>query len=79
MTRDRLYNITLEIFTNTSRQRLYDVMREVRRICHARIHSLTNFQRIRFVTFNESTDSQANIWTGVVSVELVNNSIALET
>ena len=76
---DRLYNISLEIYTNTSRQRLYDVMREVRRICHARIHSLTNFQRIRFVTFNESTDSQANIWTGVVSVELVNNSIALET
>ena len=74
-----MYNITLELYTNVSRQRLYDVMREIRRICHARIHSLTNFQRIRFVSFNESTDSTANVWTGIVSVELVNNSIALET
>ena len=76
---DRLYNITLEIYTNTSRQRLYDVMREVRRICHSRIHSLTNFQRIRFVNFNESTDNQVNLWTGTIQIELVNNSVSLET
>ena len=76
---NRIYNITLELYTNTSRQRLYDVMREIRRICHARIHSLTNFQRIRFVNFNESTDSQVNLWTGTIQIELVNNSVSLET
>ena len=76
---NRIYNITLEIYTNTSRQRLYDVMREVRRICHARIHSLTNFQRIQFMDFNEQTNAQANIWAGTVSVQLVNSAITLET
>ena len=74
-----MYFVTLEIYTNTSRQRLYDLMREVRRICHSRIHSLTNFQRIRFVNFNESTDSQVNLWTGTIQIELVNNSVSLET
>ena len=76
---NRIYNITLEIYTNTSRQRLYDVMREVRRICHARIHSLTNFQRIQFMDFNEQTNAQANIWAGTVSVQLGNSAITLET
>ena len=76
---DRIYYVALEIYTNTSRQRLYDLMREVRRICHARIHSLTNFQRIRFVNFNESTDTQVNLWTGIIQIELVNNSVSLET
>tara|TARA_Y100000004_G_C8887144_1_gene400304 strand:+ start:491 stop:940 length:450 start_codon:yes stop_codon:yes gene_type:complete len=76
---DRIYYVALEIYTNTSRQRLYDLMREVRRICHARIHSLTNFQRIRFVNFNESTDNQVNLWTGTIQIELVNNSVSLET
>ena len=76
---DRVYFVTLELYTNTSRQRLYDLMREVRRICHSRIHSLTNFQRIRFVNFNESTDSQVNLWTGTIQIELVNNSVSLET
>ena len=76
---DRIYYVALEIYTNTSRQRLYDLMREVRRICHARIHSLTNFQRIRFVNFNESTDAQVNLWNGIIQIELVNNSVSLET
>ena len=76
---NRIYNITLELYTNTSRQRLYDVMREIRRICHARIHSLTNFQRIQFMDFNELTNAQANLWAGTVSVQLVNSAITLET
>ena len=76
---DRIYYVALEIYTNVSRQRLYDLMREVRRICHARIHSLTNFQRIRFVNFNESTDAQVNLWNGIIQIELVNNSVSLET
>ena len=76
---DRIYYVALEIYTNTSRQRLYDLMREVRRICHSRIHSLTNFQRIRFVNFNESTDTQVNLWNGTIQIELVNNSVSLET
>ena len=76
---DRIYYVALEIYTNTSRQRLYDLMREVRRICHSRIHSLTNFQRIRFVNFNESTDTQVNLWNGIIQIELINNSVSLET
>ena len=76
---NRIYNITLEIYTQSSRQRLYDVMRELRRICHARIHSLTNFQRIQFLDFNELTNAQANVWVGTVSVQLVNTAITLET
>ena len=31
----REYNIELAIHTKTSRQKLYDIMAEVRRICHA--------------------------------------------
>jgi len=76
---NRVYNIMLELYTNSNRQRLYDVMREVRRICHSRMHSLTNFQRIQFMDFNELTNAQANVWAGTVQVQLVNNAITLET
>ena len=76
---NRIYNLTLELYTQTSRQRLYDVMREVRRVCHARIHSLTNFQRIQFMDFNELTNAQANVWAGTISIQLVNSASTLET
>jgi|TARA_R100000005_G_C4996057_1_gene202920 hypothetical protein len=76
---DRVFQVELELFTLTSRQRLYDLMREVRRICHARIHSLTNFQRQQFLSFTEETSDQANVWTGTIDIQLENNAVLLET
>ena len=76
---NRTYNLEIEVFTLTSRQRLYDLSRELRRICHSRMHSLSNFQRQRFVNFQELTQEQANIWAGTITVTLENNAILLET
>ena len=76
---NRTYNLDIEVYTLTSRQRLYDLARELRRICHARMHSLTNFQRQRYVNFNELTQEQANIWAGTITVTLENNAVLLET
>ena len=76
---NRVYNISLEIHTNNGRQRLYDIAREVRKICHARMHSLTNFQRVRFLSFEELTQEQVNIWMGTISIQLENNCVLLET
>ena len=76
---NRTYNIELEVHTNSQRQRLYDIIREIRKLCHARMHSLTNFQRIRFVSFNEMTQQQVNVWSGIVIIQLENSAILLET
>ena len=37
---NRTYNIELELYTRQGRQRLYDIMAEIRRLCHSRMHSL---------------------------------------
>ena len=76
---NRSYNIELEIYTLNSRQRLYDLMRELRRVCHSRKHSLTNFQRLQFTSFNEQTTEQARVWSGTASIQLINNAVLLET
>tara|TARA_Y100001951_G_C11153747_1_gene190700 strand:- start:190 stop:633 length:444 start_codon:yes stop_codon:yes gene_type:complete len=76
---NRTYNIELEVHTNSQRQRLYDIIREIRKLCHARMHSLTNFHRIRFVSFNELTQQQVNVWSGIVNIQLENSAILLET
>ena len=76
---NRVYNLAIEVYTNTNRQRLYDLVKEIRRICHARMHSLTSFQRIQFGAFTESTQEQVNIWTGAITIKLENNAILLET
>ena len=76
---NRRYTLEIEVYTLHGRQRLYDLMREVRRICHARKHALTNFQRQQFENFTELTQEQANIWAGTISVNLENSAVLLET
>ena len=76
---NRTYSVDLEIYTRQSRLNLYNLVREIRRICHARMHSLTNFQRIQFLTYSEQSQEQANIWVAAVQIQLVNNGVLLET
>ena len=76
---NREYTVTLEIWTLRERQRLFNLMQEVRRICHARMHNLTNFQRIQFLNFNEMTTDTLNVWMGNSQIALVNDSVLLET
>ena len=76
---DRIYEVDLEVYTNNSRQRLYNLMKEIRRICHVRRHSLTNFQRITFQNFREDMDENVNVWSATIDIELVNSAILLES
>ena len=76
---NRQYMVELEVYTLANRQRLYDIMREIRRIIHVQVHGLTNFQRVRFVSFSELTQEQVNLWTGVISIQLENRAVLLET
>ena len=76
---NRTYGVILEITTKTSRQRLYDLMAEIRRICHARRHNMTNFLRLQVLDFTESVDEQINMWTGVVQIQVVNTNVLAET
>ena len=41
--------------------------------------ALTDFQRIQFQSFQEEVGEQANVWTGTIQIELVNNGVLLET
>ena len=75
---DRTYSVTLSVQTRDSRQRLYNLMREIRKICHVRRHEMTNFQRLQFLNFNEDTTEQANVWTGTVTVQMVNQNVLAE-
>ena len=76
---NRIYNLDLEVYTKQSRLNLYNLVREVRKICHARMHNLTNFQRMQFMSYSEQSQEQANIWVASVQVQLVNNGVLLET
>ena len=74
----RQYNIELELHTRNGRQRLYDMMAEIRRVCHARRHSFTQFQRVQFQQFTEETTDQTNVWMGNVVIQFVNEDVLAE-
>jgi len=76
---NRLYNVVVDIQTKQNRQRLYDLMREIRKICHVRRHGLTNFQRLQFQNFDEEVGEQVNVWLGSIQLQTVNENVLAET
>ena len=66
--------VLLELYTSISRQRLWNTMKEVRRICHSQMHNLTNYQRVQFASFDEIVDEQQRIWKGRIIIELINSA-----
>ena len=75
----RVSRVLLEVYTSNSRQRLYNLKQEIRRIMHNRMHSLSDYQRVQYVDFNEITDAAQRLWIGRVSISLVNDAVLLET
>lgn len=76
----REYNLIIEVWTSEGRQRMWDMQREVRRICHARRHLMTNFQRILFRDMGEyDPETIQNIWGGQIRIILQNAGTLLET
>lgn len=76
---DRTTKVLLELYTSNSRQRLYNLKQEIRRIIHAAMHTLTDYQRIQYLSFNELTETAQRIWIGRILIDLVNNAVLLET
>jgi|TARA_R110000751_G_scaffold16865_4_gene52884 hypothetical protein len=76
---NRYYEVFLEVFTLNQRQRLYDIMQEVKRVVHSKKHSMDNYQRIAFTDFEDKTDDTFNVWEGRISLELQNAGVLLET
>ena len=71
---NRIWKISVDLKTKTSRERLWELKDEVRRICHRHIHTIPGFQRIQYVQFTESVEQQFNVWEGKVDIELVSNA-----
>ena len=53
-------------------------MAEIRRICHARRHSHTAFQRVQFQQFTEDVTEEVNVWMGNVTIQFVNEDVLAE-
>lgn len=67
---DKRSIVAAEIHTKDSRQRLYDVMAEVRRVCEVNTHAVTGYQLLRFMNFTEFTTEELNIWRGSLTMNM---------
>jgi len=70
--KDTEYLITLELHTIESRQRLFDLFQEIRRIIHNNLHdeATTGFQICIYESFTEKTTEEQNYWNAEIRVRL---------
>ena len=75
----RTYFVNIDLYSIQSRQRLYNLMAEIRRILHFKMHHTPGFQRIQFKSYEETYDENLTLWVGTVEVELINSAVLMET
>lgn len=70
------HRVQVDLFTMVSRQRLYDLMRETRRILFAK-RKATQYQLVRYQDFSEITDDTYNNWQGIIHCSLESDGVGL--
>ena len=73
------FSVGIEIKSSGSRQALYDMAWEIKRILFNKKHAMTNFQRVQFEDFNEEAEENINMWSGTIQVGLQNAGVKLDT
>ena len=73
------YSVGVELKSSGSRQVLYDMVWEIKRILFNNKHAMTNFQRVQFEDFNEEEEANINMWSGTIQVGLQNAAVKLDT
>ena len=74
------HSVLIEVYTAQSRQRLYDLQKEIRRVIHDKMHSVTEIQRITVsVSSWNGLQEYVNIWGGRILIECLNSSVLLNT
>ena len=87
---NRNWNVELEIYAQTrtvdgnsvhGKQQLYNMMREIRRMCHANrvMPTTSKFQRLQFMNFTLEPQQAVNVWDGTINLQLINMAVPLET
>ena len=72
---NRVFNIELEVYTNKSRQALYNIIQEIRRLAYSKRHLSNDYQRVQFQQFNELPEGKTNIWHGTMRLQLTNDAV----
>ena len=75
---NRTWRVTLDLATKNSKERLWAIKNEIRRICHMQMHSLPDYQRIQYRQFSEMMDQQYRIWQGKIDIELISSAVLLD-
>lgn len=67
---DFKFNLMVHIYTSKSRQRLYDIKKEIRRIVIYKMHdsSNTGYQLVRYGNFVELPQESVKVWKGQVRI-----------
>jgi hypothetical protein len=73
--KDIKIDMSIELLTMASRQRLYDLRQEIERICYTHKHDLTEYQLVRMKSFIENSTDYVNVWAGTISISLESSGI----
>lgn len=77
--KDFQVTVPIEIHTRVSRQRLFDLMAEVRRIVYMFQRSIRPYQQLYYDRFQEASEGQHKYWRGTSTIRLTSKLVPIIT
>lgn len=76
---DKAYTLNLEFRSMRDRQRIRDIWKVIKAICFDNKWDFTGYQLLRMTSYQESTNSEFNVWRGVIKVIVESGAVPVET
>jgi len=76
---DRVYPLTLEIWTRVDRQRLRDMYKQIKGIVFDHLFAIEGYQIIRLQSYTEMVNDSLNIWKGQIKLTVEAAGVCVET
>ena len=76
---DRIYQLTMEFRTMQDRQRIRDAWYVVKAIVFTNKHNFSGYQLIRIHSYQESVETELNIWRFIVRLQVEAHGVLAES
>lgn len=76
---DRIYPLTIEVWTKVDRQRLRDIWRQLKGIVFDHLFAIKGYQIIRLQSYTEMVNDALNIWKAQIRLTVEAAGVCIET
>ena len=77
--KDVTFDVVIDLHSSHSKQMMYNIKAEVRRIIHKNMHNFSGYDVCYYRSFTDFAQQNINYWSGMIRCQFISNKVYLDT